>query len=170
MAVAAPAPVVTIFNGPVAATPATDASVAFGVSDPNATLVCSLDGTSPIGCTSPWTATGLSVGSHTLTIAAANTGGTGTATYHWAVTGPPPAPVTLTTTPPARTPIKTATFAWTQAPGMTYECSLDGGAFSPCSSSITYSKVMPGIHTFRIHTMNVMGAIGVDTVYTWHVA
>ena len=163
------APTVTVTSGPLLSTSATDATIAFTVSDPAATIVCSIDGGAASPCSSPWTATGLAVGAHTLTITATNAGGTGTASYTWTVTAPPAVAVTLTNTPPAMTPNKTATFSWTTATGLTYECSLDGTPFVSCSNSITYTKLKPGTHTFRIHSTNSTSTNSADTTFSWQV-
>jgi hypothetical protein len=162
------APVVTVTSGPVASSTETSALVAFEVSDPAASVTCSVDGAGPVSCASPWSGSGLSVGAHTLTIAATNAGGTGTASYTWTVT-PKPVTVTLTRTPPLLLAGKDATFAWTQVAGLTYECSLDGAAFTPCSGTITYHKLKALVHTFRIHSVDSLGAVSSDTVYTWTV-
>ena len=162
-------PTVTVTGGPVTNTIATDASITFTVSDPTASVTCALDGGGASSCTSPWTATGLSVGSHTLTISATNAGGTGTASYSWTITAPPPAVVVLTSSPPAKTGTKSATFSWTQSAGLSYACSLDGAAFTACTNTITYPKLKAGTHTFRIHSTNASGVTGTDTTFTWQV-
>ncbi len=162
-------PTVTVTGGPVASTVATDAGISFTVSDPAATVTCALDGGAASSCSSPWTATGLAVGSHTLTISATNTGGTGTASYSWTITTPLPVVVTLTATPPAKTGTKSATFSWTQSAGLSYACSLDGAAFTACTNTITYPKLKAATHTFRIHSTNADGVTSADTTFTWQV-
>jgi hypothetical protein len=166
-----PAPAVTVTSGPVASSTATDATINFTVSDPAATIACSLDGAAPAPCVNPWSATNLAVGSHTLTITATNGTGTGTASYTWTVTSAPAVPtvVVLTQTPAAVTSAKSAMFSWSSDPGMSYKCSLDGAAYTPCVSAVTYSQLKGGIHTFRIHSTNTLGVDGIDTTFTWKV-
>jgi hypothetical protein len=153
----------------VASTTLTTASITFNVSDSTATVTCSLDGAAPTNCSSPWTGSGLALGTHTLTISATNSGGTDTASYSWTVIPTPPVVVTLTASPPAQTFTKSATFAWTPTAGLTYQCSLDGTAFAACNNSITYTKLKGGTHTFRIHSTNPGGTVSPDTIFTWQV-
>ena len=166
-----PAPTVTVTAGPVPSSTSTDATINFTVSDLTATVACSLDGATAALCANPWSGTNLPVGSHTVTIAATNSVGTGTATYTWSVTTAPtlPTAVVLTQTPPTVTSTKAAMFSWSTDPGLTYECSLDGAAFTSCVTAVTYTKLKPAIHTFRIHSTNTLGVSGTDTVYTWQV-
>ncbi len=169
IAIPIPAPTVAVTSGPVPSTTATAATISFSVSDPAAAVTCSLDGGAPASCSTPWTGTGLALGSHTLTISATNAGGTGTASYSWTVIAIPPVVVTLTATPPAKTSTKSATFSWTPTTGMTYQCSLDGAAFTACTNTVTYAKIKGGTHTFRIHSTNTVGAVSADTTFTWRV-
>lgn len=50
-----------------------------------------------------------------------------------------------------------------------YECSIDGAAFSVCSSPITYSALAAGSHTFKVHAVQGV-TIGPDATYTWTIA
>ena len=156
-------------SGPVASSSTTSATINFTVSDPTATVICSLDGGTATPCSNPWSAANLSVGSHTLTITATNSTGTGSATYTWTITAaaPQPTPVVLTQTPAASTSNKTAMFSWAQDPSLTYQCSLDGAAFTSCNTAVTYTKLKGGIHTFRVHSSNSLGSNGADTIFTW---
>ncbi len=163
------APTVTVTSGPLVSTSATDATIGFTVSDPAATIVCSLNGAPVTPCSSPWTATALATGVHTLTITATNAGGTGTASYSWTVTAPPAQAVTLILTPPVKTSAKTATFAWIPLLGLTYQCSLDGAPFTPCASPVIYSGLRPATHTFRVHSVNSLGGVSADTTFSWRV-
>lgn len=162
-------PTVTITAGPVASSSSTTATVSFTVSDPAAVVSCSLDGGPATACTNPWTANSLTVGAHTTTISATNASGTGTASYSWTVTAPPVTPVTvvLTQKPPLISLSSTASFGWSPVAGLSYQCSLDGGPYVACTSPVTYTHLTIGIHTFRVHSTNTVGASGTDTVVTW---
>ncbi len=81
----------------------------------------------------------------------------------------PPVVVRLTATPPAKTGTKTATFSWTPTTGLTYQCSLDGAAFTACTNTITYAKLKAATHTFAIHSTNAIGTVSADATFTWQV-
>jgi putative nucleotidyltransferase with HDIG domain len=164
------APTVTVTSGPATSSTATSATVGFTVDDPAATVNCSLDGGSASACSGSWSASGLAVGSHVLTIAATNAGGTGTQTYSWTVTAPiPSAPtVTVTSGPAASTPATNATVAFSaDDPSASVTCSLDGAAASPCSGSWSRSGLAVGSHVLTIAATNA-GGTGTQT-YSWTV-
>src|SRR6185312_14399421 len=133
----------------------------FSVSDPTATVACSLDGGPSTSCASPWTATNLAIGSHTLTISATNAGGTGAASYTWTIVPVPVAAPTVTVTsgPLLSTSATDATIAFSVSdPAASVVCSVDGGAASPCASSWTATSLVLGVHTLTITATNAGGS------------
>jgi outer membrane protein OmpA-like peptidoglycan-associated protein len=50
-----------------------------------------------------------------------------------------------------------------------FECSIDGGQFDPCSSPARFTGLAPGSHTFRVHGLNVDGDAGPAAAATWTV-
>src|ERR1700683_3511186 len=89
------------------------------------------------------------------------------ATVAFAVSAPP-AP-TITSSPSNPTTSTSATFDYkdTQS-GVTFKCSLDSSAFSACASSIAYSSLAQGSHTFKVEAVSST-ATGSATSYTWSV-
>jgi hypothetical protein len=65
----------------------------------------------------------------------------------------PPAP-TITSGPTNPTSSASATFAFTDSQsGVTFQCSLDGAAFTACTSPKTYSGLGSGSHAFRVQAV-----------------
>jgi hypothetical protein len=94
----------------------------------------------------------------------------------WAATGrgapAPPAP-TITAFPPALSNARSATFTYTDAQPVTrFECSLDGGPFTPCGtarpSSRTVNGLADGAHAFGVRAV-AGGATSAATSYAWTV-
>jgi hypothetical protein len=139
------APNIPVVVGPTSPTNNPDASVSFS-GEVGATFTCSLDGATPTGCTSPWTATGLAAGSHTLTVtpydAALNAGTPGTAT--WVVDLTPPADPVLVSAP--ANPTNDGAFTVRFAPGDTttagFLCTFQGGTPTPCANPWTVDPAL----------------------------
>lgn len=51
-------------------------------------------------------------------------------------------------------------------PGVSFECSLDGAAFQPCSSPLNYSNLPEGRHQLTIRARDKQGA-SVEKTYAW---
>lgn len=71
-----------------------------------------------------------------------------------------PAPDTqITRAPPHRTKNKTASFQFkATTAGSSFECSLDGEAFAPCTSPATY-RVRLGEHSFEVRATDSSGGV-----------
>ena len=73
--------------------------------------------------------------------------------------------MTLTEKPPPLTNRVSATFGFSGA--STYECQLDGGGFTVCTSPRQYpGPLSNGSHTFAVHAVS-LGTVGPTTEYTW---
>jgi hypothetical protein len=85
-------------------------------------------------------------------------------------TVPPPAPV-ITQSPTDPTSNTAATFAFTDGEsGVTFRCSLDGAAFSNCTSPVSYSNLSSATHVFKVEALDAAGNVGGPTSYSWTVA
>ncbi len=110
----------------------------FTATVPGSTFECSLDGGAFAPCTSPLTTAALPDGSHTLRVRAVDPLGFRDPTpaeHTWVIDRTAP-DTTIVTHPPATTtnPVGAFTFSSNESP-VTYECSLDSGAYAPCSAS-----------------------------------
>jgi hypothetical protein len=78
----------------------------------------------------------------------------------------------ITSGPPAFGTDNTATFTFSSShTGSTFECSLDGGPFVPCTSPFTTPDLPPGEHTFAVRAISVAGIPDpTPTVYEWTIA
>jgi len=79
----------------------------------------------------------------------------------------PPAP-TITDGPIRPTVATSATFGFTGA-AASFECSLDGAAFRPCTSPVTYANLERKSHTFRVRGRDADGNTGDAASFTWEV-
>ncbi len=159
------APTLTITSAPTGSTTATTASIGFTTSGTGVTVTCALDAGAAVSCASPAGYTGLALGAHTVTIVAANGGGTATATAAWTVVPAPPG-ITLTGAPSGTVTSPDATLTWTTTGAVaTTTCSLDGGVFAPCSSPASFTGLGTGPHSVVVRVANAGGTT--DATATW---
>ncbi|MGI9186842.1 MAG: beta-propeller fold lactonase family protein, partial [Gaiellales bacterium] len=134
---------------------------------------CRIDSGAWAACASPFTAPTLAEGSHTFTVRfvdAAGNGGTA-ASHTWVVdlTAPASAP-TLTVTPPNPDNQVTPSLSFVGAgTGDSYQCKVDGGLWTTCTSPRTTATLSEASHTFRVRLMDAAGNAGPDASYTWTV-
>jgi hypothetical protein len=65
----------------------------------------------------------------------------------------------------------TATFAFTaDRPGVTFQCSLDGGSWAGCASPVTSRPLAPGDHAFQVRGRDRYGRVdGSPSVAAWRI-
>jgi len=177
-AVALP-PTPVILTTPANPTTATTATFTFSDTQTPVTFVCSIDSLPFAACTSPTTYTGLSGGPHNFQIKAKDAAGnlSNAATYNWVINSVgPPAPV-ITSAPAYLTNDDTATFAFTDSQaGVSFQCSLDGGTFTACTSGVSYSglagfpnnyEIRTKRHTFAVQAMDASGNFSPQATRAW---
>ncbi|HEX8004159.1 MAG TPA: FG-GAP-like repeat-containing protein [Mycobacteriales bacterium] len=147
------------------------ATAAFGWTPDDAlTYACALDG-SPVTCgTGAYTSNGLTTGSHTFVLTARDAAlNAATASYTWTVDQAGPA-VSLTSKPPARTALATATFEFGSAASdlAGYTCTVDGAA-AACTSPLNLSSLTQGDHTFAVVARDDLGNNSVPATWAWTV-
>jgi len=163
-----PPPTPTITSGPPNPSGSTSASFSFTDEDATASLLCQLDGGGFTPCTSPQVYDSLDFETHTFEVKASDPAGneSSAASYSWTVDLGAPAPPTITSGPPDPSGSADATFDFTGEPGATFECSLDGAEFAPCTSPADYTDLVDGSHTFSVRAVGPSGP-GAATSYPW---
>jgi hypothetical protein len=158
-------PSATIDSHPPARSPGTSVAFSFHAGE-TSTFQCSLV---PSGqpdafsaCSSGKTYTSLADGEYTFKVRptdqATNVGAP--ASFSWEVdhtladTTPPQ--TTIDSGPADPSTSSTASFTYeSNEPGSSFECSLDGAAFSPCpASGISYASLAAGPHTFQVRAID----------------
>jgi hypothetical protein len=166
-----PVPDTAITSAPSASTTSSVASFAFTANPAfGATFECALDGAAFAACSSPQAYTGLVAGAHTFQVRALNvTGADPTpASSAWTVVPPD---TSITSAPAASTTSTSASFSFTANPpaGATFECALDGAAFTACSSPQAYTGLAVGGHTFQVRASSAVGTDPSPASFAWTV-
>ncbi|MFZ5441865.1 MAG: Ig-like domain-containing protein, partial [Myxococcota bacterium] len=129
------------------------------------TVVC----TATVSASGAWscTAASLTDGPHQFTATASDDGVESQPS--------PPRTIAVDTTPPVvdvtgapvvPTNETTTTVQWQTEPGTTYQCSIDGGAFTDCTSPTTLNGLAPGEHSITVRATDEAGNV-TETTTTW---
>jgi hypothetical protein len=54
-------------------------------------------------------------------------------------------------------------------PGLTFQCQIDGGGYSPCSSGVSYTVACASAHTFNVYATDGAGDTTVAATWNWSV-
>jgi hypothetical protein len=176
------APTTTIDSGPNTSTKSTSATFTFSGTDnvsvpANLTFVCGLDGGAWAPCTSPQTYTDLSGGPHYVYIHSFDEAGNHNApgvSYSWTVDTQAPIH-TLLSGPTTYTTSTSATWTFTgednvsPSDHLTFQCKLDDGAYSPCSSPKTYTGLAATFHKFFLKAVDEASNVELERSYGWWV-
>jgi hypothetical protein len=149
----ATAPDTTITSGPTGTTNDSTPTFAFTSTETGSTFRCRVDSGSWATCTSPWTTSTLADSSHTVTVRATDAAGNTDATpasRTFTVDTQAPS-TTINSAPPALSPGSSATVAFSSnESAASFECQLDGGAWTACMSPKTYTGLTLGGHTASV--------------------
>jgi hypothetical protein len=81
----------------------------------------------------------------------------------------PPAP-SITAAPDNPTNDTSASFSFTDSQaGVTFQCSLDGAAYSACTSPTSYTKLDAADHTFAVRAVDAVNGTSAAASYPWTV-
>ncbi len=167
----------TIDTSPDALTRLTTVQFSFS-SGPDAGAVgyeCAIDSFAYTACSSPKTYTSLSNGSHVFHTRPIDGDGNPGIPVSFSFTIDTAAPtVTIGSAPPSLTGTTTASivFNGTDTGGgnvARFECSIDNGAYTACSSPHAYSGIVQGPHTIDVRAIDSAGNIGTATSVSWTV-
>jgi hypothetical protein len=156
------APDTAIGSGPTAATNDNTPTFAFTATESGSTFRCRMDSGSWANCASPWTASTLGDGAHSVAVRATDAAGNtdaSPATRSFSVDTQAPS-TTISSAPPALSPGSSATLAFgASESGATFECQLDGGAWAACTSPKTYTGLALGQHTASVRATDAAGNV-----------
>ncbi|HSE80444.1 MAG TPA: Ig-like domain-containing protein, partial [Gaiellaceae bacterium] len=163
-------PATAIDSAPSDPSGSSSASFEFSASESGVTFECRLDAGAWGGCSSPHGYAGLTEGGHSFhvraTDAAANVDPT-PATFSWAVdTVGPETTIDIAPADPSGSPAPSFEFSSSEG-GSTFECRLDGGAWSACAGPHSYTGLADGSHTFQVRATDAAG--NVDPTPATHV-
>ncbi len=135
---------------------------------------CGLDSITFAPCTSPQAYSNLTPLGHLFRVRAKDAAGNADptpASVFWYVDTIPPE-TEIQQRPPAEDRSPTAAFVFGSTDNVnlprSFECSLDGGEFSPCSNPHTYTGLTRGSHTFRVRARDAAGNVDESPAsYTW---
>jgi len=144
---------------------------------------CSVDGAAFATCTSPAQFDNLGSGAHTLNVKTVDNVGneaTSLASFNWSVDATPPDTTINSATDGNAIAVSnggnststsiTFTFSGTDmGVGLDhFECSLDGSAFSSCTSPLQLNSLSLGVHTMEVRAEDKIGNEGeTPTVFLW---
>ncbi|HEY4356612.1 MAG TPA: choice-of-anchor D domain-containing protein [Acidobacteriaceae bacterium] len=167
-----------ILTNPANPTAVTSATFTFSDTQAGVTFVCSIDSLAFNACASGIVYPGLSNGQHSFQVKAKDAVGALSlaAVYNWTVNAVSVTAPVITSGPGHATNADTVTFAFTDTQaGVSFMCSLDGVAFAPCTSGISYSgvqvpmpyKVVGLVHNFAVEAVDASNNVSSATSYGW---
>ncbi len=133
------------------------------------TYQCALDGSDWASCSSPITYTGLALGSHTFHVRTVNNAGAVDPvgkTWIWTII-PPDSFFSSTPANPTLSSASSFFRFFSDYDPATFQCSLDGGDWAPCTSPSTFAGLALGTHTFGVRSVSPLAVDPVGAAYTW---
>ena len=163
-------PTPSITSAPASLTNSTNASFSFTDTEGGVTFQCQLDAGGYSSCTSPKAYSSLTDGSHTFSVKAvdAATNQSSAATSTWTVDATAPPTPSITSAPTSPTTATNASFSFTDTEGgVTFQCQLDAGGYSSCTSPKSYGSLAEGSHTFSVRAVDAATNNSAAATSTW---
>jgi large repetitive protein len=144
-------------------TSANSYSFALASTEANSSFLCSLDGAMASVCTSPAAYSNLIPGQHIFSAwavdAAGNMDPVG-ASYNFSIASPITTMLTAVNPSGAYINVRDITFEFSaNQAGATFVCSLNGAAYSPCSSPFTYTNLADATYNFTVKAVDSFGTV-----------
>ena len=158
------APETTLTAGPPSADNSVMATFAFRSAERSVFFDCSLDNAGYLPCVSGASFGPVGDGPHAFSVRARDRAGnidSSPAVYAWTVNTSTP-DTSVLTGPAAASPSTGATFTFFSPDaggGATFTCSLDGAAFTACTSPKAYASLAEGAHTFAVRVRDAVGNV-----------
>ncbi len=164
-------PVLSFTQKPPVITNSPIANFSFSSDKTMSGYTCSLDGAAPSPCSSPLEYLGLSDGDHSLVVVGTDSLGNVSDPIEWQWTIDTVAPeVEITLGPDPETYFPSASFEFeSDDPTAVFECRLDGGSWTACSSPGEYLDLTAGNHTFEVRATDLAGNKGPSASWSWEV-
>ncbi|HEY2717587.1 MAG TPA: hypothetical protein VGI73_15340 [Solirubrobacterales bacterium] len=170
-------PTITLESTPSDPTSQAFATIEFSASDPGgsgiASTKCRFDGTVLTTCTSPDSISPLADGRHVFEVRATdNAGNAKSETFEWTVDTTAPQ-TTIESQPANPSSSASPSFGFSGDDGdgsgvASFDCSLDGGEFAPCTSPQEYTGLGDGPHSFEVKAADAAGNTDASpAVYSW---
>ncbi|MFO0590844.1 MAG: hypothetical protein U0441_25090 [Polyangiaceae bacterium] len=145
----------------------------FSSNDPTATFECRIDNGAWGACPATFSTNALPDGQHTIQVRAIDPAGNADLTpavYTWTIdTAPPDTTITTFEPNPTNDPTGDFTFA-SNDPTATFQCSVDGAAFTPCPATFSTNALPDGQHTIQVRAVDPAGNVDpTPASYTWMV-
>ena len=162
-------PAATIDSHPSDPSDSASAAFSFSSNEGAATFRCALDGGAFTACSSPQPYSGLGEGPHAFQVKAEDAAGNigDPASFGWTVDTVDPT-TTIDSQPPNPSNSSTASFSFSaNESGVSFECALDHGAFSVCTSPQAYTGLTDSAHSFEVRATDQAGNTGAGATYNW---
>ncbi|MBI2889156.1 MAG: fibronectin type III domain-containing protein [Nitrospirae bacterium] len=140
----------------------TNRTLSFSSPDASSVFQCSLDASDFSSCSSPFTVSLLTDGSHTFSVRAVDPSGNvdpSPATHSWTLDTTPPV-IAFQSMPADPSRVTSATFSFSADDSQAMlQCRLDTGFYEACTSPAAYTALVDGVHTFQAMATDAAGNV-----------
>lgn len=166
------APNTMITDAPAEFSPDAAATFRFASDIATATFVCTIDGETPLPCSSPYTRT-LNDGSHTFSVRAVDTKGNSDDTpaeHPWSIDTAIPETMLLEAPPALDNSVMVRFTFDSNERNVTFDCSLDNAAYVACVSNAEVGPIGDGAHSFAVRAHDRAGNVdSAPAIHAWNV-